>query len=156
MSNTSVETAVRQVVEPLVQAARLYLEEVYVSANAGLVRVVVDLPDGPGALDSERLHQLTREISDALDESDPIEQAYTLEVSTPGAERSLTQARHFRRCQGHIVEIKTRTGEKLRGRVVEASEKTVELKLADGSQICLDLDTITKARSRVEFTKSGE
>lgn len=158
MSKTSVATTttITTIVEPLVEATNLFLEDVYVSANAGLVRVVVDLPDGPGAIDSDTLNDLTREISRALDDADPIEDAYTLEVSTPGAERQLTQPRHYRRCQGHLIEVKTNAGDKLRGRVVEASDDAVLLQLDDGSQTSVDLDTITKARSRVELTKSGE
>lgn len=156
MSKTSVATTIATIVEPLVEAAELYLEDVYVSANAGLVRVVVDLPDGPGAVECDTLNDLTREISRALDEADPIEDAYTLEVSTPGAERELTQPRHYRRCQGRLIEVKTAVGEKTRGRVLGATDDAVQLQLDDGSQISVDLDTITKARSRVELTKSGE
>ena len=44
-------------------------------------------------------------MSAALDEADPVKGRYTLEVSTPGAERELSTPRHFRRAVGHDVEL---------------------------------------------------
>ncbi|MDO5720988.1 MAG: ribosome maturation factor RimP [Actinomycetaceae bacterium] len=156
MSKTSVAPAVKTLVEPLVSEAGLYLEDIYVSANAGLVRITVDLPDGPGAVDSDTLNQLTRAISTALDEADPIENAYTLEVSTPGAERQLTQPRHYRRCLGRKIRVKTAEGQKMEGRVLEADEHQVTIELDGGDKTSVPIDKITKARSQVEFNPGGE
>ena len=86
---------------PIVNDAGLHLESVE-TTRAGkysVVRVFVDLVDGPGDLDLDALGPVTAAISQALDEADPVKGQYTLEVSTPGAERELTTLRHFRRAR---------------------------------------------------------
>ena len=77
---------------PIVNDAGLHLESVE-TTRAGkysVVRVFVDLVDGPGDLDLDALGPVTAAISQALDEADPVKGQYTLEVSTPGAERELS------------------------------------------------------------------
>ena len=65
-----------------------------------VVWVLVDLSDGPSDLDLDALGPVTAAVSAALDQADPVRGRYTLEVSTPGAERPLTTPRHFRRAVG--------------------------------------------------------
>jgi len=84
---------------PVVADTGLHLEGVE-TTRAGkysVVRVFVDLADGPGDLDLDALGPVTAAVSQALDEADPVKGQYTLEVSTPGAERELSTLRHFRR-----------------------------------------------------------
>ena len=50
---------------------------------------------------------LTRAISRALDEHDPIDGRFTLEVSSPGLERTLRTPEHFRGAVGTVVSVKT-------------------------------------------------
>lgn len=94
---------------PVVADAGLHLEAVE-TTRAGrysVVRVFVDLADGPGDLDIDTLGPVTAAVSQALDESDPVKGQYTLEVSTPGAERELSTLRHFRRAVGHSARVRT-------------------------------------------------
>ena len=94
---------------PIVNDAGLHLESVE-TTRAGkysVVRVFVDLVDGPGDLDLDALGPVTAAISQALDEADPVKGQYTLEVSTPGAERELATLRHFRRAVGHSARVCT-------------------------------------------------
>ena len=94
---------------PVVNDAGLHLESVE-TTRAGkysVVRVFVDLADGPGDLDLDSLGPVTAAVSQALDEADPVKGQYTLEVSTPGAERELTTLRHFRRAVGHSARVRT-------------------------------------------------
>lgn len=159
MSKKSVETQIEEIVAPLVGARDLFLESVTVTGGkSSLVRVTVDLPEGPGAVDSNTINDLTRAISQALDDADPITHTYTLEVSTPGAERQLTTARHFSRTIGHLVEIRTTDGKRIRGRVLDATPTTVTVDTADGqknppedSATIVELNDVKKARSRVEL-----
>ena len=70
---------------PVVNDAGLHLEGVE-TTRAGkysVVRVLVDLVDGPGDLDLDSLGPVTAAVSQALDEADPVKGQYTLEVSTP-------------------------------------------------------------------------
>ncbi|MDO5728856.1 MAG: ribosome maturation factor RimP [Actinomycetaceae bacterium] len=159
MSKKSVERQIEELVAPIVGARDLFLESVTVTAGKNpLVRVTVDLPEGPGAVDSDAINEVTKAISQALDEADPITHSYTLEVSTPGAERQLTTARHFSRTIGHLVEIRTHDGRRIKGRVLDATTTTVTVNTADGQKkqhddapTVVELDDVKKARSRVEL-----
>lgn len=51
--------------------------------------------DKPGGVNIQDCEAFSRRIDKLLDEADPIEQSYTLEVSSPGIERQLTRNRHF-------------------------------------------------------------
>ena len=79
---TDVATRVSELVEPLIQAHGADLYDV-VHGGATLQVLVA------GQVDLEELAVLTREISDVLDDADPMPDRYTLEVSTPGLERTL-------------------------------------------------------------------
>ena len=84
------------------------LELVDVEVRAQLIRVVVDGPSGAGL---DAISEATRTVSAALDAHDPFPgQRYTLEVTSPGVERPLRDARHFARAVGETVTVRTRTG----------------------------------------------
>lgn len=67
------------------------------------LRIILDKDGGVGIEDCEAFH---RAINDPLDELDPIEQSYTLEVCSPGIERSLTKPAHFTACIGQRVMVR--------------------------------------------------
>ena len=76
----------------------------YVREGADMyLRVTIDADDGIGIEDCERM---TRAIDPVLDEADPIEGSYYLEVSSPGVERVLTTDEHFALMAGVEVEVK--------------------------------------------------
>jgi len=139
---SEVAAQLRAALEPVVADAGLYLEDVSASraGSRSVVRVVVDLPDGPGGVDSDALADASRAISAALDDVDVVKGAYTLEVSTPGVSRPLTTARHFRRAQGRLVRLRTATGT-VRGRVVEVAGEDVVID-TDGTRSAVALGEI--------------
>lgn len=67
------------------------------------LRITIDHPEGITIDDCERFH---RAIDPVLDEADPIQQAYILEVSSPGIERELKNRDHVMMCLGDTVEIR--------------------------------------------------
>lgn len=76
----------------------------YVREGADMyLRVTIDSDDGIGIEDCERM---TRAIDPILDEADPIEGSYYLEVSSPGVERVLSTDEHFSLMTGCAVELK--------------------------------------------------
>ena len=106
-----------ELLTPVVEGAGAFLEGIK-TTRAGkysTVRVLVDLPDGPGELGLDALTEVSRAVSAALDEADPVKGRYTLEVSTPGAERELSTPRHFRRAVGHDVELAVEGAEDTEG-----------------------------------------
>ncbi len=116
-------------------AASLQLELVDVEHRSGALVVTVDRP---GGVDFDSLVRADRAVSAALDGHPALPGRYTLEVSSPGVERSLRRPDHFVRAVGEIVSIKTRPqvpGERrLRGRLVEADADGFVLHLSDESR----------------------
>ena len=68
-----------------------------------ILRVTIDHEDGITIEDCERMH---RAIDPVLDEIDPIDTAYDLEVSSPGIERELRTDAHIDACLGETVEVR--------------------------------------------------
>ena len=107
--------------EPVLAAADLELVDVELRSGVLLVTV-----DRPGGVDLEALTDANRAVSSVLDELDPIPGRYTLEVSSPGVERTLRTPAHFVKAVGETVTVKTRPqvpGERrLRGELVAADD----------------------------------
>ncbi|MPV39170.1 ribosome maturation factor RimP [Georgenia subflava] len=154
---TDLAARLRGALEPVVGGADLYLEDVTVAAagRRKVVRVVLDLPDGPGGVDSDKLADASRRISALLDDVDLVEGAYTLEVSTPGADRRLTEPRHFRRAVGRLVALRTTDGRSRTGRLREADEAGVVLDV-DGKREEVALAEVADARVEVELNRSDQ
>ncbi|AVM60986.1 MULTISPECIES: ribosome maturation factor RimP [unclassified Actinomyces] len=140
-----------ELLTPVVEGKGLHLEGVR-TTRAGrysVVRVLVDLPDGPGDLDLDALGPVTAAVSAALDQADPVRGRYTLEVSTPGAERPLTTPRHFRRAVGHRATLTT-AAQTLTGTVTSADETSVTLDV-DGTTHTIAYPDVTGAQMVVTF-----
>ncbi|HLS49117.1 MAG TPA: ribosome maturation factor RimP [Actinomycetaceae bacterium] len=146
---------IREALEPAVSEAGLYLEDVTVTGGRrALLRVTVDLPDGPGGVSTDQLGDVSARISAALDELDPLSGAYTLEVSTPGTNRPLVDNRHYRRAIGHLVRLQT-TGGPVRGRLTEVTDEEITIAEAKGERV-VKLDSITSARVEPELGRSAQ
>ncbi|NNG18733.1 ribosome maturation factor RimP [Naumannella sp. ID2617S] len=94
-----------------------------------LLRVTVD-GDGPAGRGPtlDDISEATRDISAALDESDAVgPSAYTLEVSSRGVGRPLTEPRHWRRNTGRLVRITPHEGEPVTGRITSSDDDGVTL-----------------------------
>jgi ribosome maturation factor RimP len=94
-----------RLLEPVTAAAGLDLESVRVSAagRRRLLRVVVDADGGVGL---DAIAEVSRQVSKRLDASGAMgEVPYTLEVSSPGVDRPLTEPRHWRRARGRLVSV---------------------------------------------------
>jgi ribosome maturation factor RimP len=126
-----------RLLEPVVHAMDMDLEGIRVTAagRRRILRVVVDADGGVG-LDDIAL--ASRELSAKLDSAPEMgEQSYTLEVSSPGVDRPLTQPRHWRRATGRLVVVPltaadpaTLTGNgagPAEGRIVGSTESGVTL-----------------------------
>ncbi|RKQ33358.1 ribosome maturation factor RimP [Kocuria tytonis] len=116
---------IRATVEPVVAAAGLFLEECELKGEGATrtLQVLVDLPDGTDSLSLDRVAAVAQEISDALDRDDPVPgPPYELEVSSPGATRTLETPRHWRRTVGHLVRIRPVVGERYTARLLEAHD----------------------------------
>ncbi|WP_152192890.1 ribosome maturation factor RimP [Georgenia satyanarayanai] len=153
---SDVAAELRRVLEPVVTDAGLYLEDVSVSAagRRSVVRVVVDLADGPGGVGSDLLTDVSRQVSTTLDDVDVVAGAYTLEVSTPGVTRPLTTARHYRRAEGRLVRLRTTSGA-VRGRVLAVDGADVVID-TEGTRQVVALSDITSGTVEPELGRAAD
>ncbi len=112
--------------QPVVESVGLELVDV--ERRAGVLLVTVDRT---GGVDLDALTSANRALSRALDELDPIPGRYSLEVSSPGLERSLRTPAQFARAVGETITVKTRPqvpgDRRRRGRLVAADDDGFEL-----------------------------
>ena len=151
--------AVAAAVADAVAAAGLFLEEVAVTgpATRSVVRVTVDLPeDEVGSLPLERVADVSRAVSDALDATDLLPDAYQLEVSSPGATRTLTEARHFRRARTRLVRVETRDGAETTGRLTNVEGDVLVLDDEVGTTHRLPLGDVRRGRVELEMRRIDE
>jgi ribosome maturation factor RimP len=141
---------VRALIVPLVEAAELDLYDL--NMDGGVLSVLVDRPDGA---DIDAIAKLARSISRALDEHDPIDGHYTLEVGSPGLERPLRTPEHFARSIGSTVKVKTKPGtegeRRVDGTITAADDATVTIRSDAGDERTLHHDEIERARTTFEW-----
>lgn len=104
-SNGGVVGAVKKIAEPLAEELGYFLWDVeYVKEGADMyLRITIDSEEGINIEDCEKMH---RAIDPLLDEADPIEDAYHLEISSPGIERDLKNDMQINACEGWDVEVR--------------------------------------------------
>ena len=150
----AVVSAVRAAIAPVVESLGYSIWDLeYVKEGADyFLRVTIDSPNGITIDDCETVH---RAIDPVLDEADPIEGAYHLEVSSPGIERDLRTDEHFQACAGERVEVRLFApldGAKVyAGRLIGLDEeKNVLLETATGEKT-LPREKIAAARTLFDF-----
>jgi len=137
-------------IQPVVAAAGMDLESVRVSAagKRRLLRIVVDSDHGVSLDDAA---DMSREVSALLDAANAMgEVPYTLEVSSPGVDRPLTEPRHWRRAARRLVKVKVAGEGTLTGRVLAADDTGVTLD-ADGTKLELGYGSLGPGAIQVEF-----
>lgn len=98
---------------------------------------------------------VSRALSDILDEKDPIKEAYVLEVTSPGLDRPLKKENDFVRFKGKSVDIglyKAVNGSKVvSGELVSQKDGDVTVKLSDGTLYTAEKNTISSVKLTVIF-----
>jgi ribosome maturation factor RimP len=151
------------IAEPVCEDGGYELVDIrYVREQGGwVVRAFIDHPDGISFADCERV---SRELSAVLDVEDPIPHGYNLEVSSPGVDRPLRTASHFRKFIGHsarVVLARDLDGRKrFKGSIVEVAPTdddaaeasspsvtpSVTIEIEDGQRFVLPVADIASAR----------
>lgn len=110
--------------------------------------------DKEGGVNLNDCEEFSRQVSDILDEKDPIEQNYILTVSSPGIERKLTQPKHYIAMLGKEIEVKlfvALNGEKkLCGILEEYNEEKIVISCENG-KVEVDTKNIAAAKSIYHF-----
>lgn len=145
-----------ETLEPYLEAEGVELDDLDVRGrgNGRLVRVTVDAPGGIGV---DRIAEISRGVSRLLDEEDPVQGSYTLEVSSPGLERPLRRPRHFDKAVGREVDLKTVEAidgaQRHRG-VLERVEDTTLRVAVDGTERSIPIDSVSTAKTVFRWEKS--
>jgi ribosome maturation factor RimP len=151
------------VIGPVVSAMGMDLEGVRVT-SAGRRRLLRITVDADGGVSLDDIAEVSRELSAALDGSAVMgERPYTLEVSSPGVDRPLTERRHWRRAIGRLVvapltaptaDGSTANGDKARatveGRITGASADGITLDV-DGESRMFGYGDLGPGKIKIEF-----
>jgi ribosome maturation factor RimP len=125
----------------------------------GRGRVLSVVLDAEEPVEADVVELVSKDLSRALDEADPVAGSYTLEVSTPGLSRPLQTGRDFRRQRGHEVAIvRDRApgpevaddpdgadNSSIQGVVVDADDQAVVLEV-EGSQLRVPLSEVVRGK----------
>jgi len=120
-------------------------------APGWVLRLVIDHENGVGIDDCARI---SREVAHLLEVEDPIEQSYSLEVSSPGLDRPLKSERDFLRCKGKKAKVVVREPidgqNQWLGLIEDATQELVTLR-TDHGIIEIPFIRMKKARLVIEF-----
>jgi ribosome maturation factor RimP len=155
----------RAIVEPIVDDLGLELFDlefagstvtITIDVPPGDPRAEAPAPDAPRGVDLSDITAVTRAVSRAFDEHDPIEGAYSIEVSSPGLERPLRTPLHFQRAVGQTITVKTvpglEIGRRLKGRLDASDDDAITITLEpSGEQHLIAYRDIEKARTVFEW-----
>ena len=143
---------VTSLVAPIVTDLGLDLYDI--EYTGGIVRIVVDTqPGGQAGVSLENIALITRLVSREFDHSDPVPGRYTLEVTSPGLERTLRLPRHFVREVGKTIAVRLSSAldgqRRIQGDLVSASEDTIVVRLADNAmtEVTIPLSIVERAKT---------
>ena len=111
--------------------------------------------DKPGGINVDDCEIVSRELSDILDEKDFIDEAYILEVSSPGLGRPLKKEKDFKRSLGQEVEVRTYRmmdrKKEFTGILKDHDKDTVTIEMEDGSLKTFEKGDIALIRLAFDF-----
>lgn len=145
-------TGLRNLLETPVEALGYELLHVeFAGQGGGILRLYID---APGGIEVDDCETVSRQVSAILDVEDPVKNAYTLEVSSPGMDRPLVKPAHFQRFVGERVRVVMHTHvlgrRRFTGELVAADDAAAEVEV-DGEQYRLPYDEMETARIEPVF-----
>ncbi len=152
MKRTEVEERTESLVLPIIEAEGLDLWDVeYVKEGSDYyLRVYIDKPDGVNIDDCVTV---TRALNEKLDAEDFIEEAYILEVSSPGLTRKLKKDKEFEKSIGKLIRIKLykadHGGKEHIGRLKDFSPEMITIDV-DGEDVSLSRENVSSVRLEYE------
>ena len=148
----------RGLIEPIVMDHGFELVDVELRQGRAPwgVRVVVDTSRADGRVPVDRCAELSREIAVALDAADLVQSRYTLEVSSPGLDRTLAREKDFHAACGTQVRIETREPvegrRRFKGKLLAFDGEVAEVEV-DGEPREVPFAAIARACIEYQFTK---
>ena len=150
---------ISELVTPAVSDLGFYLEDVHV-ATPGSHRIVTCIVDGDASLNLDQVTSVSRVISELLDEAAFMgETPFTLEVTSPGVDRPLTQPRHFAKNVDRLLKIIKLDGSEVTGRILSNTDQDVTLTVAvkkETIEQTVSLSEIKRAVVEIEFNRKDD
>jgi ribosome maturation factor RimP len=150
---------ISELVTPAVSDQGFYLEDVHV-ATPGSHRIVTCIVDGDASLNLDQVTTVSRVISELLDEAPFMgETPFTLEVTSPGVDRPLTQPRHFAKNIDRLLKIVKLDGSEVTGRILSNTDQDVTLTVTVKKEIIkqtVSLNEIKRAVVEIEFNRKDD
>ncbi len=122
--------------------------EVNLSHGRGILRLFIDRPEGITLEDCERV---SRQVGALLDVENPIVDDYSLEVSSPGADRKLVKPEHFDRFAGSMIKARFRClvsgRRRIRGQLLGRDGDVINIRVENETEpFAVDLSKVEVAR----------
>ncbi len=141
---------VAEIVAPSIAAMGYELVRVQLMGDrAPVLQVMAERADRAG-MTVEDCAEISRAVSALLDVEDPIEGAYSLEVSSPGIDRPLVALADYERFAGHLAKVETRVPvdgrKRFRGSLAGVEGEQVRLDLVDDGSVLLPFEQISRAK----------
>ncbi len=144
---------IREIAKPVFEGTPIELLEVFFLVERGK-RILRLFIDKPGGVDLSDCNEVSREISALLEVHNVITQRYTLEVSSPGLDRSLSEPSDFLRNLGRLLKVTVRKSsgdtQKIVGKLVSCGDVGITLEV-NGKEMLFALDQIVKAKQKPRF-----
>jgi len=147
--------------EPAVEALGYELSDVELNLGhgRGVIRLFIDSDDG---ITLDDCAKVSHQVSGVLDVEDPIAGDYSLEVSSPGADRKLVKPEHFDRFAGSMVKVRLKRlvdgRRRLKGQLLGRDGEQIQVRL-DGKDVSVAMTEIEVARvvpDWNEFVRAGQ
>ena len=157
MAKKKITELIAEMLEDFLQQEgyELYNTEFVKEGRDWFLRVYLDKLEEGEYVGTEDCEKVSRFLSEKLDEEDPIEQNYYLEVSSPGMDRPLLKPEHYQRYAGQEVEIRLYRGKdgtkNIQGILGGIEEDMVTVTDHDDKVWQLELSEIAKANLAVVF-----
>ncbi len=150
---------VSELVTPAVSDLGFYLEDVHI-ATPGNHRIVTCIVDGDSSLNLDQVTSVSRVISELLDEAAFMgETPFTLEVTSPGVDRPLTQPRHFAKNVDRLLKVIKLDGSEFTGRILSNTDNDVTLTVVvkkEAIEQTISLTEIKRAVVEIEFNRKDD
>lgn len=154
MIKKNVAGTVRELVSPVADEMGIILWDVEFvkEGSKKILRITIDSDEGIDINTCERFH---RTIDPMLDEADPIDEAYYLEVTSPGIEREIKTSEHIEMCVGEKVELKLyapkNNSKSFTGKLLGLSDKGNIVIEFNGENIEFEKNEVAKMHTVFDF-----
>ena len=147
---TELERRIEGIVGPAAEGLGYELVRVMLAGGRdGRLQIMAERLDG-GPMTVEDCERLSRTVSAILDVEDPIDGAYTLEVSSPGIDRPLVRRKDWERWIGHLARVELDEPldgrKRFKGVLLGLDGDDARLRLEDGAEVHLPLPRVARAK----------